>query len=75
LNRELVREALDDPNLVTIRPDPTSKSSESFRVIGYSFTAQRLLTVILVDHDGAMYGATAWKSKASEIRLYEKENR
>lgn len=73
LTRVMVREALDDPDLATIRPDPTSRSGESFRVIGYSSTSRQLLTVVLVDHDDIVYCATAWKSKASEIRIYQNE--
>jgi len=71
LTRDMAREALDDPNLVTIRPDPTSKSGQSFRVIGYSLLAQSVLTVVLVDEVEVLYCATAWKSKAREIRLYQ----
>ena len=42
-------EAVQDEHAVWLRPDPASLSGRSVRVIGYSSSAQQLLTVVLVD--------------------------
>jgi uncharacterized DUF497 family protein len=73
LTTEQADEALDDPERVVIDPDPRSKSGESVRIIGYSYTAQAVLTVVVVYHDGQVYGGTAWKASKQELRLYRGE--
>ena len=45
-------EAIADPDRVVLNPDPASKSGRGVRVIGYSITAQAILTVIVLDHEG-----------------------
>jgi uncharacterized DUF497 family protein len=43
-------DALADPYRVVLEPDPASKSGRSVRIIGYSRSAQAVLTVIVVRH-------------------------
>jgi hypothetical protein len=50
-------------------------TGESVRVIGYSDTAQEVLTVVVVIHDGRVYGATAWRASVREQRLYRGKER
>lgn len=45
-------EALADPARVVINPDPVSKSGRGVRIIGFSITAQTLLTVIVLEDEG-----------------------
>lgn len=42
-------EALEDDHAVWLQPDPASRSGHSVRVVGYSTSAQQVLTVILVE--------------------------
>ena len=67
---EQANEALGDPEMLVIDPDPRSVTGESVRVIGYSSTAQEVLTVVVVIHDGQVHGATAWRANKYERRLY-----
>lgn len=52
-------------------PDYNSKSGESVRIVGYSLSADAVITVITVEKDGIVYGASAWKSNAKDRRYYE----
>ena len=70
LTAEQANEALEDPEMVVIDPDPRSVTGESVRIIGYSSTAEEVLTVVVVIHDGQVYGATAWRANKHECRLY-----
>jgi uncharacterized DUF497 family protein len=70
LTVEQANEALEDPEMLVIDPDPRSVTGESARIIGYSSTAQEVLTVVVVVHDGQVYGATAWRANKYERRLY-----
>ena len=63
-------QALADPDAVTYDPDPASRSGASVRVIGYSADAQAVLTVILVRHDGRVYGSNGWRSNQRDLRTY-----
>ncbi|PVB44317.1 Conserved protein of uncharacterised function, possible IS sequence associated protein [Mycobacteroides abscessus subsp. abscessus] len=63
-------EALGDPECVTLDPDPASISGASRRVIGYSTTAQAVITVIVTDFEGVTYGVNAWPSSDRDKRLY-----
>ena len=67
---EQANEALEDPEMLVIDPDPRSVTGDSVRIIGYSSTAQEVLTVVVVVHDGQAYGATAWRANKHERRLY-----
>ena len=64
-------EALDDPEVLVRSPDPASRSGMSDRYIGYSTTRSQLLVVILVRHDGTLYGGNAWPASDGHRKLYE----
>ena len=65
--------ALDSERLVG--RDPASKSGAGIRLVGYSSSAGRILTVILIPKErppsGAWWGANAWASNHTEIRRYQ----
>jgi uncharacterized DUF497 family protein len=65
-------EALRDPERVIIDPDPRSKTGKSVRIIGYSYTAEALLTVVVVTHDSQVYGGTAWRASKRELDIYRR---
>ena len=66
-------EALADIDAVWFDPDPHSKSGRSVRVIGYSHSRNKILTVILVHReDGGYWGANGWESSSSGRRRYER---
>jgi hypothetical protein len=64
-------EALADPDRLVLVPDPASKSGRGVRIIGYSTTAQTVLTVIVLDDEGTTYGVNAWKANAKDLRRYQ----
>jgi uncharacterized DUF497 family protein len=65
-------EALADTARVVIDPDPAQKpGGRGVRIIGWSDTAARILTAIVVEHDGIVYGATAFKSNETDQNRYE----
>ena len=75
LTVEEAEEALADPNRLVFDPDPRrNPGGKGVRIIGYSHTAQEILAVILVNDDGTIYGGTAHKANAKEIRLYQRED-
>ena len=47
---------------MVIDPDYTAKSGRVMRTIGYSASAQAVLTVLTVEEEGIVYGATAFKA-------------
>ena len=65
-----------------LRPDPASLSGHSVRVIGYSSSAQQLLTVILGDAEadpsekpeGDWWGSNAWVASEKDRHLYGRED-
>jgi hypothetical protein len=67
---EVANEALGDPDRVIIAPDYNSRSGQSVRIIGFSTTADDLITVIVVVDDGVEYGANGWVSNAKDRRIY-----
>lgn len=64
-------EALADPDAVTFDPDYNTISGVSVRTIGWSPTAQLVLTVITYDQDGTTWGASAWEANPRDRRYYE----
>lgn len=64
-------ETIADPDRVVLNPDPASKSGRGVRIIGYSITAQAILTVIVLDHEGTTIGVNAWKANPKDQRRYE----
>ena len=63
-------EALADPNQVVIDPDYNSKNGEGIRIIGFSTSANAVITVIAYIKGGAWTGASAWKSNSRDNRYY-----
>ena len=62
-----------DIDAVWFDPDPHSKSGRGVRVIGYSHSRNKILTVILVHReDGGYQGAYGWESSSSDRRRYER---
>lgn len=59
--------------------DSGSESGESIEVIGYSVSADRILTVLLVPKDhppsGDWWGASAWAASDADQRDYVQEQR
>lgn len=70
ITTDMASEALDDPDRVVLDPDPSSKSGESVRVIGYSPTAADLVTVITLDYEGTTHGVNGWLSNDLDRRRY-----
>lgn len=72
-------EAVNDPAAYWRDPDPASASGMSVRVIGYSGTADSVLTVILVradadpsdSADGDWWGANAWNANTRDTQIYQ----
>jgi uncharacterized DUF497 family protein len=64
-------EAIDDPDALLRSPDPASRSGKSDRYIGWSTTRDELLVVIVVRHEGRLYGGNAWPANNAHRSLYE----
>jgi hypothetical protein len=74
---EWANEAVNDPDRL-VAPDPGSRSGESVRIVGYSRSAGRVLTVIVVPKEltavsDEWWGATAWASNETDQRKYYTE--
>lgn len=65
-------EAISDPDVLVRSPDPSSKSGLSDRFVGWSATSGKVLVVIVVRYDGALYGANAWPANGAYRALYER---
>lgn len=64
---EQAEEALADPNRIVFEPDYASISGKSVRVVGYSASANRVLTVIVViDDEGKAWGGSAWPANTKD---------
>jgi hypothetical protein len=48
--------ALVDPDRLAITPDPASKSGRAVRRIGWSYTVNRIITVITLVDNGWLHG-------------------
>jgi hypothetical protein len=70
LTPTMANQALADPNRLVINPDPASNSGRSVRIIGYSITAQALLTVIVLEDRGTTHGVNAWRANDRDQRNY-----
>ena len=64
-------EALRDPERIVIDPDYNSTSGRSVRIVGFSKTADDLITVIVLTDEGVTYGVNAWRSNARDRRIYQ----
>ena len=68
---DVANEALTDVDALVWNPDPKSDSRVSIRVVGYSHTAARIITVIIVpNEDGGYWGVNGWPANTTERRLY-----
>ena len=54
-----------------IDPDYNSTSGRSVRIIGFSKTADDLITVIVLRDDDVTYGVNAWRSNGRDRRIYQ----
>ena len=61
--------AIEDPDALTINPDPASASGRSIRIIGMANTG-RLVTVIVLDDQGIRYGVNGWRANKVDQRRY-----
>lgn len=73
LTPALADQAWDDPDRLVIDPDPASKSGRTIRVIGWSPTMGRLVTVIALPDGPTAWGVNAWPSNDVDARRYRKE--
>lgn len=66
-------EAFADPNRLVLDPDPASKSGRTIRVIGWSHSLQKLVTVIVLSDDDVTWGVNAWRSNSTDQSRYREE--
>lgn len=67
-------EALEDPNRVVIDADYNSASGKSVRIIGFSVSADDVITVIVLENDGTEYGVNGWTANEKDRRIYAAES-
>ena len=68
-----MEEALRDPNVLEIDPDPSSRSRRSTRTIGYSVIDGFLVTVITLREESTVHGVNGWRSDPPEQCRYRRE--
>jgi len=73
LTSDIADEAWLDPNRLTIDPDPASMSGRTIRVIGWSPTSAKLVTVIVLPDGDTIWGVNAWPSNSTDRRRYLQE--
>ncbi len=66
----LADEATMDPNRLVIDPDPASESGRTVRIIGWSSTLGRVVTVIALPDGETIWGVNAWVSNSADQRRY-----
>lgn len=67
-------EGVTDPNRLVDEPDPKWVHANSVRIVGYSPSAQMVITVVaLRDRYGVLHGASAWKTTGAPLRQYLEE--
>jgi len=66
---EQADEALNDANAVIFDPDYNTKSGRQVRTLGYSPSAQAVLSVITLDQGDVVWG-NAWQSNSRDRRYY-----
>jgi hypothetical protein len=70
LDPEWTREALADPDLIALEPDPKSRMGAS-RFVGESPAAGMVLVVIgFRDVHGDLHGINAWPATGPDLALY-----
>ena len=66
-------EVVHDPDRLVDDTDPRSAHLNSARIVGYSPTAETVITVVaLHDARGVLRGASAWKTRGAPLRQYLK---
>ena len=73
LTPDIADETWLDPNRLMIDPDPASISGRTIRVIGWSSTSARLVTVIVLPDGDTIWGVNAWPSSSTDQRRYLQE--
>lgn len=69
---EWTQEVTADVYRTVDEPDPKSAHANSVRMVGYSPSADAVLTVVgLRDRDGLIRGSSAWKASGADLRRYE----
>ena len=68
-------EVIDDPERLVIMPDPASKSGRAVQTIGWSYTANRIITVITLVDNGRLHDVNGWVANSGDQRLYRQEDR
>jgi hypothetical protein len=68
-------EALEDPDRLDMTSDPASKSGRAVRTIGWSYTANRIITVITPVDNGRLHGVNGWVANSSDQKLHRQEDR
>jgi len=61
-------EVLEDDDALWFDPDPSSKSGLTARVVGWSFSRQQVLTVILLHVEDDWAGVNGWVTKSGRDR-------
>jgi uncharacterized DUF497 family protein len=67
-------EAVADLQRVILDPDPSSISGKGIRVVGQTSNG-RLLSVLLLNMSGVLYGVNGWDANARDARIYNHHNR
>lgn len=67
-------QALADPDALVFDPDYASLSGRSARTIGWSPSAQRLLTVITLADGEMTFGVNAWPANDGDARRYNTDH-
>jgi hypothetical protein len=61
---------INDANAVIFDPDYNTKSGRQVRTLGYSPSAQAVLSVITLDEGDVVWGVNAWQSNSRDRRYY-----
>jgi hypothetical protein len=61
-------EAATDPRAIVRDPDPKSINGDAARIVGYSASADCVLTIIIRTADWT--GVNAWKTTGADLRAY-----
>lgn len=67
---EQADEAFNDADAVVFDPDYNTKSGRQVRTLGYSPSAQAVLSVITLNVGDAVWGVNAWRSNSRDRRYY-----
>lgn len=65
-------EVVGDPEALWFEPDPKSSGGLGIRIVGYSTSADLVLTVIAYRRAWQLRGATAYVASGSDLREYRK---